>query len=90
VRDSGAAERVRVQSGQSLWKLSQIHFVSGGDWTCVAQANPDLRDANLIFPGQMITIPGTCAAAARPHARGPSISADSSAGADPPETQQPR
>jgi len=90
VRDSGAAERVRVESGESLWKLSQLHFGSGGDWTCVAQANPVLRDANLIFPGQMITIPGTCAAAARPHARGPSISADSSAGADPPETQQPR
>jgi nucleoid-associated protein YgaU len=90
VRDSAAAERVRVERGESLWKLSQLHFGSGTDWICIAQANPELRDANLIFPGQVVTVPATCDAAQLPRVRGPLISADASAGPDPVESHQPR
>jgi len=61
--DSGSGEQVRVQAGDSLWKLSQAHFGDGGAWGCIARANPELRNANLILSGQILTIPGSCAAA---------------------------
>jgi nucleoid-associated protein YgaU len=68
-------ERVRVEGGDSLWSLSQEHLGDGRAWSCVAQANPGLHNANLIFPGQVLTIPGGCAGAAAPRVRGPAVSA---------------
>jgi nucleoid-associated protein YgaU len=74
--DSGPGERVRVQAGDSLWKLSQVHFGDGRAWGCIARANPELRNANLIFSGDILTIPGSCAAVGlRTHA--PEVSAES-------------
>jgi nucleoid-associated protein YgaU len=51
---------VRVQRGDSLWKLTHVHFGNAQAWNCIAQANPQLQNANLIFPGQVLTIPDTC------------------------------
>jgi nucleoid-associated protein YgaU len=73
----GPTERVRVQAGDSLWSLSQARLGNGRAWSCIAQANPDLQDANLIFPGQVLSIPGSCSVAASPRAPSPAVSAQS-------------
>jgi nucleoid-associated protein YgaU len=53
--------RVRVELGDSLWKLAQDHFGSGGAWGCIARVNPQLENADLLFPGQELTMPEECA-----------------------------
>jgi len=77
ITDGQPTERVRVAGGDSLWSLSQAHLGDGRAWSCVAQANPELQNANVIFPGQVLTIPGSCAATASPRVRGPAVSAQS-------------
>jgi hypothetical protein len=52
---------VRVERGDSLWKLTAAQFGDGRAWGCIAQANPQLQNANLILPGETLTIPDTCA-----------------------------
>ena len=59
---SDSPEKVVVKRGDSLWKLAQVHFGDGNAWTCVAQANPGLQNSNLIFAGQIVAIPESCAA----------------------------
>jgi nucleoid-associated protein YgaU len=75
-----SANRVRIQRGDSLWKLAQAQFGTGNAWSCIAQANPQLQNANLIFPGQTLTIPASCTAtpfgASRAPRSSPRISAE--------------
>jgi 5'-nucleotidase / UDP-sugar diphosphatase len=49
-----------VRSGDSLWKLAAAHFGDGTGWTCVAEANPQLQNANRIQVGQVLTLPTSC------------------------------
>ena len=51
---------LKVQLGDSLWKIAAAHFGSGTVWPCLSQANPQLRDANVIYPGQTLTLPAAC------------------------------
>jgi nucleoid-associated protein YgaU len=57
------SRRIRVESGDSLSKLARAHLGDGQAWTCIAQMNPQLHDANLILPGQMLTVPESCTTA---------------------------
>ena len=59
-----SSRQVRVERGDSLWKLTEAQFGDGRAWGCVAQANPQLQNASLIFPGEILTIPGSCATGA--------------------------
>jgi nucleoid-associated protein YgaU len=52
---------ITIQSGDSLWKIAASQLGSGAAWSCIAQANPQLRDANLLRPGQSLSIPDSCA-----------------------------
>lgn len=52
--------RVKVQKGDSLWKIAQEHLGSGNSWSCMAQANPSLRNPNQIFAGQTLLLPASC------------------------------
>jgi nucleoid-associated protein YgaU len=52
--------KIFVEAGDSLWKIATGHFGSGSAWLCLAKANPQLRDANRIYPGQELTIPASC------------------------------
>ena len=55
---------MRVEPGQSLWQIAQSVYGSGLRFTVIYEANTDrIRDPNLIFPGQILTIP---AASTRP------------------------
>jgi LysM repeat protein len=66
VPQPGLSRIVRVQLGDSLWKLARAQLGSGEAWRCVARANPQLKDSNLIVPGEMLAIPQDCAISPRP------------------------
>ena len=51
---------VSVRRGESLWKIAQARLGSGVYWRCLAEANPQLRDADHIYPGETIRVPSTC------------------------------
>jgi LysM repeat protein len=52
---------ITIQSGDSLWKIAASQLGSATAWPCIAQANPQLRDANRLRPGQTLFIPASCA-----------------------------
>ena len=54
------ADQVRVQPGDSLWKLAEARWGDGEAWECLAVANPQIRDAHHIFAGELLTIPANC------------------------------
>ncbi|MDP2734666.1 MAG: LysM peptidoglycan-binding domain-containing protein, partial [bacterium] len=53
-------QQVRVQRGDSLWKLAQARFGNGEAWGCIVAVNPLIDDANRIYPGQLLTVPARC------------------------------
>lgn len=55
--DTGSGEdgRYRVQSGDTLSRIAASHGVSV---TSLLQANPQIHDANLIYPGETVNLPG--------------------------------
>ncbi len=54
-----AAPLVRVERGDTLWQLAQTRFGRGTAWTCIAETN-QLRNPDLILPGQFLTLPQAC------------------------------
>jgi nucleoid-associated protein YgaU len=54
------ADRVVVQPRQNLWRLARNAYGKGIRYTEIFEANRDqIRDPNLIFPGQVFTVPGS-------------------------------
>lgn len=58
---SRVASKIRVQKGATLWSIARARFGRGGAWVCIAGANPQLRDANKIHPGEVLFLPAACA-----------------------------
>jgi len=56
----GVASKISVRRGDTLWKIAQTTFGRGAFWPCIAQANPLIHDANQIYVGQELTLPGRC------------------------------
>ncbi len=54
----------RVNSGDSLWKLARAAFGNGTAWLCLAKANPEIQNPDLLLPGQKVQIPEHCGASA--------------------------
>ena len=53
-----AAERVVVQPGNSLWRIARRVYGAGTRYTVIYQANKDMiRDPDLIYPGQIFSLP---------------------------------
>lgn len=53
-----AQGRVVVQPRQNLWRIARTAYGQGVRYTVIYEANRDqIRDPNLIFPGQIFTIP---------------------------------
>lgn len=49
---------VTVQPGQSLWRISDAHYGDGVRWVQIYRANRDqIRNPDLIYPGQVFTVP---------------------------------
>lgn len=55
-----SASGMKIQKGDSLWKIALSLYGNGRSWTCLAQANSGLRDANEIFAGQTLLVPASC------------------------------
>jgi LysM repeat protein len=70
-------KRVLIERGDSLWKLAQVHLGDGKAWNCVAQANPELQNSDLIFVGQILAIPESCASPPLARARHLAVSTKS-------------
>ena len=50
---------VTVQPGNTLWTLARVHYGSGVLFTQIFTANSELiRDPDLIYPGQVLALPG--------------------------------
>jgi len=70
-------DRFVVQPGHSLWRIARRVYGSGVRYTVIYQANHDqIRDPDLIYPGQVFKLPG--AAAPSPAGSMPTPSASSS------------
>jgi nucleoid-associated protein YgaU len=62
---SVAATQIRVQAGDSLWKLARAQWGSGQAWSCIVESNPQIEPASSrIYPGQVLTLPASCSRAA--------------------------
>ncbi len=46
-----------VQSGDTLWGIAKTYYGDGGQYTKIAAANPSIKNPNLIYAGQVLTIP---------------------------------
>jgi len=60
VTQENSTSRMKIQKGDSLWKIALNQYGSGASWTCLAQANPSLRDPNEIFAGHTLLVPAAC------------------------------
>src|SRR4029079_15480035 len=50
--------RVIIQPGNNLWRLSRVIYGHGIQYTVIYEANrSQIRDADLIYPGQIFTVP---------------------------------
>lgn len=48
-----------IQPGNNLWNISRVIYGQGEQYTVIYQANTDqIRDPDLIFPGQIFKTPG--------------------------------
>jgi nucleoid-associated protein YgaU len=62
----GGAPTVTVQSGDSLGAIARDNLGDAGRWREIFDANRDqISDPNMIFPGQVLKLPGVQAAASR-------------------------
>jgi nucleoid-associated protein YgaU len=57
---------ITVHSGDTLWKIAASQIGSAAAWPCIAQANPQLRNANLLRPGQLLLLPASCPTQPKP------------------------
>ncbi|MDE2335082.1 MAG: LysM peptidoglycan-binding domain-containing protein [Rhodospirillales bacterium] len=57
-----AAGQVVVQPGDNLWEIARATYGQGIHYTIIYTANrSQIRDPNLIYPGQVFTLPDTAA-----------------------------
>lgn len=62
-----AEGRVVVQPGNSLWRIARRVYGEGPRYTVIYQANQEqIRNPDLIYPGQIFTVPAAAPSAAVP------------------------
>jgi nucleoid-associated protein YgaU len=61
--DLGPERSVVVQPGNSLWRIARRTYGAGIQYTVIYEANLDqIRDPDLIYPGQIFALPRQAAA----------------------------
>jgi len=55
-----AVTNYTVRHGDTLWTIAQTQLGHGSAWSCIAHANPVLRDENTIEEGQELLLPSSC------------------------------
>jgi hypothetical protein len=60
--------RIVVQPSQSLWRIARSTYGRGTDYLTIYQANRDqIRNPDLIYPGQVFALPASAPAASSPN-----------------------
>lgn len=54
------ATKITVKKGDTLTSIAHAQLGHASYWSCIAQANPAIRDANVIFEGQVLLISAGC------------------------------
>ena len=55
---AGDGRRLHIVHGDNLWSIARAHYGEGFRFTVIFEANKDqIRDPNLIYPGQVFTLP---------------------------------
>jgi nucleoid-associated protein YgaU len=54
------ATKFTVRKGDTLSSIALSQLGHASSWSCIAHANPDIHDANLIHEGQVLLLPATC------------------------------
>jgi nucleoid-associated protein YgaU len=54
------ATKITVRKGDTLSKIAQTQLGHASYWSCIAHANPAVRDANVIYKGQLLLLPASC------------------------------
>lgn len=54
---AASAKTYQVQAGDCLWSIAERYYGSGSQYKRLAAANPAIKNPNLIYPGQVLTIP---------------------------------
>jgi nucleoid-associated protein YgaU len=49
-----------VRTGDTLSQIAQTQLGHASYAACIARANPTIRNANLIYVGQVLLLPATC------------------------------
>jgi len=58
VVSTGAQEgAVKVEAGDSLWRIAREHLGRGSAWGCIASANPEIRDYRHLAVGSFVRLP---------------------------------
>ena len=52
--------KVAVQKGDTLSAIARANYGRGAAWRCIAQANPQIANANRIYEGQQLLLPFKC------------------------------
>jgi nucleoid-associated protein YgaU len=60
VSPTRTATKYTVRHGDTLSGIALTQLRHANSWSCIAQANPAIRDANLILEGQVLLIPASC------------------------------
>lgn len=69
-RREAASVRYRVKEGDCLWFIARAYLGRGREWRSIYEANRDqIRNPDLIYPGQVFTIPRQPKAVQSRHAR---------------------
>jgi nucleoid-associated protein YgaU len=52
--------KVTVKQGDTLSSIARVTYGRAAAWRCIAQANPEIPDANRIYEGQQLLLPFNC------------------------------
>ena len=52
--------KVTVKQGDTLSSIARVTYGHAAAWRCIAQANPEIADANRIYEGQQLLLPFNC------------------------------
>jgi nucleoid-associated protein YgaU len=52
--------KIAVQKGDTLSAIARANYGRAEAWRCIAQANPQIVDANRIYEGQQLLLPFKC------------------------------
>jgi LysM repeat protein len=58
--DVATPRKYTVQKRDTLWGIAQSHLGRATAWSCVAKANPQVANADLILEGQILVLPSSC------------------------------